>query len=384
MILALTLAATAATATAVAFNYTSSSVKMGSKTLDLLKARNIAEAGMNIAYNQLRSDITLASSQSSWPSVNFDGGSYVVTPTLFPNNQIILASVGTFRGTDARVRMDLRYYPSAQVSTGDGGSSGGSIYGPYVFTNVLYISGTCDWAGCGTFDGGAAYVNGAISMKGSASWGNSSGSLYVASSTSVACQGAAAINATTIKAPSIGSKGITGTKIVGAVATPILPAIELSPFYEVARQNHQVVSNTVSIPNGFTPPGGVLWCEGSLKFKGTATGCFIATAGVSMEAGADVYPSNPNWPTIYVKTGGCSFTGQANTHGFVFSGGDVKFTGGGALMGGPVIIIGNLSKGGNSDMTDAIPASGFVITPPVVNPQQYSNTVQRLVVIGWQ
>lgn len=35
-------------------------------------------------------------------------------------------------------------------------------------------------------------------------------------------------------------------------------------------------------------------------------------------------------------------------------------------------------------MIDLVPAGGFVITPPVVNPQQYSNTVQRLVIIGWQ
>jgi hypothetical protein len=62
----------------------------------------------------------------------------------------------------------------------------------------------------------------------------------------------------------------------------------------------------------------------------------------------------------------------------------VKFTGGGALQGGPVIIMGNLQKGGNSDMTDLIPGSGFSILPPVVNPQQVSNTVYRLVVTGWQ
>lgn len=87
-----------------------------------------------------------------------------------------------------------------------------------------------------------------------------------------------------------------------------------------------------------------------------------------MEAGALVTPGNPNWPTIYNKSGDVSFTGQAETYGFVYSEGDVKFTGGGSLQGGPVIIKGNLQKGGNSDMTDLIPSSGFTIIPPVVSP----------------
>jgi hypothetical protein len=162
-----------------------------------------------------------------------------------------------------------------------------------------------------------------------------------------------------------------------------LPTVELSPFYEVAKQNKMVKTGTVSVASGTTPPGGVMWCEGSLDFKGTATGCFIATAGITMEAGADVYPYNTAWPTIYNKTGDISFTGQAETHGFVYAGGDVKFTGGGALQGGPVIIMGSLRKGGNSDMTDLIPSGGYKIVPPVVNPQQYTNSPIRLVIIGW-
>jgi hypothetical protein len=158
----------------------------------------------------------------------------------------------------------------------------------------------------------------------------------------------------------------------------------LSTFYQVALNNNEVKTGSFSVPSGYAPAGGVLWCDGTLNFKGPATGCFIATAGVTMQAGADVWPSNANWPTIYNKAGDVSFTGQAETHGFVYCGGDVKFTGGGALQGGPVIIKGNLKKGGNSDMTDLISSSGFVLTPPVVNPQQYSNTVARLVITGFQ
>jgi hypothetical protein len=283
--------------------------------------------------------------------------------------------------------VDLRYYPPQPIPYGGGGGAGGTIYGPYVFTNALYIGGNCSWKGCGTFSGGSVYVNGEIDLGGNGTWTRGTGTLIVASSTRIATSGSGEITCTTAIAPDIYEKksgGIIGNKIERPVPPPPLPTIELSPFFEIAKQNGQVKTGSVSIASGFSPAGGVFWCEGSLNFKGTATGCFIATAGVTMQAGADVWPLNSSWPTLYNKSGDCSFTGQAETHGFVYCGGDVKFTGGGALQGGPVIIMGNLQKGGNSDMTDLIPGSGFSILPPVVNPQQVSNTVYRLVVTGWQ
>jgi hypothetical protein len=252
----------------------------------------------------------------------------------------------------------------------------------------LYIGGTCDWKGCGTFSGGNVYVGGLIDLGGNGTWTKpAGGTLNILSATKIATSGSAEITCTTAKAPEIYQKkagGIVGTTTEGPVTAPALPAIELSPFYELARQNGELKSGTFVVPAGYAPAGGVLWCDGALDFKGTATGCFIATAGVTMEAGADVWPANTNWPTLYNKSGDIRFTGQAETHGFVYAGGDVKFTGGGALQGGPVIIKGSLKKGGNSDMTDMIPGSGYVISPPVVNPQQVSNTVARLVITGWQ
>jgi len=375
LILALTLTVIAATAAGTAYYYAASQAQMNRNSTNILQARAVAEAGLNLAYNQLRANIALTNNPNPWPWTNFGNGQYMVTPTMTASNLITLVSVGQFNGAQTQVRMNLQYYPAQQ--------SGSSLYGPYVFNYVLYIGGNCSWAGCGTFNGGSIYVNGPISLTGSASWGNSTGTLTVASSTSVGTQGAATIKATTITAPSISGKGVSGTEIIGKVAAPTLPSIELSPFYQIAAQNGQVKTGSISVANGFTPPGGVLWCVGSLDFKGTATGCFIATAGVSLEASAAVYPVNTNWPTIYNQTGNINFAGQANTYGFVYTGGNVQFAGGGAMQGGPVIIMGNLNKAGNSTMTANIPNAGFLITPPIVNSQQSSNTLQRLVITGW-
>ena len=387
LILALTLVAVVATASASAYFYVANQAKAGSMQINLLKARSIAESGLTIAYNQARANTALLTSPNAWPWASFDGGQYMVTATSVSTNLITMISIGTYNGVQSQARIDLHYYPSTQVTVSPSGSSGGTIYGPYTFTNVLFVGGTLSWKGCGTLSGGNVYVNGLISLGGNGTWQQGTGTLTVCSSTEIDTSGSGEITCTSAKAPVISQKksdGIVGTTIIGSVLTPTLPSIELSPFYQTACNNHQVVTGSVSVADGTTPPGGVLWCEGTLDFKGTATGCFISTLGVSMEAGADVHPYTNCWPTIYNKAGDVSFTGQANTYGFVYTGGNVEFTGGGALQGGPVIILGSLTKAGNSDMTDAIPASGFQIIPPVVNAQQTSNTAQRLVVTGWQ
>jgi hypothetical protein len=95
------------------------------------------------------------------------------------------------------------------------------------------------------------------------------------------------------------SDGNTGALVISSVSAPILPEIELSPFYQHAYKNGQVKKGHFSVPSGYVPVGGILWCDGTLDFKGKATGCFIATAGITLEAGAEVKPINPNWPTIY-------------------------------------------------------------------------------------
>ena len=176
---------------------------------------------------------------------------------------------------------------------------------------------------------------------------------------------------------------MTGQQIIGSVQPPKLPQIELGPFFEIARQNQQVKTNA-AYPVTTSPQGGVLWCEGGFDFKGDVTGCFISSGHISMEAGAVIRSYTNAWPTIYVKSGGAEFVGQATIYGFTWVGGDLKFTGGGNIYYGPVFVTGLLNKGGNSDMKWFIPSSGYVISPPRVSPQQYTNTLQRLVVTGWQ
>jgi hypothetical protein len=387
LILALVLIFAVSAGAAIVYEYTANQARMSKKTIDMLKARSIAESGINITYAKLKNDISKLNN-GNWAEESFDGGKYNIHLNIIASNRMSLISIGNYNGVESKVRADLRYYPSEEIMVNPSSTTVGTIYGPYIYNHSLYVGGTCTWRGRGTFGGGNVYVNGLIDLGGNGTWVKSSGStLKIYSSTKINTFGSGEIVCDSVIAPEITQKksdGIIGALVISSVSAPVLPEIELSPFYQHAYKNGQVKTGNFSVPSGYVPVGGILWCDGTLDFKGKVTGCFIATAGITLEAGAEVKPINPNWPTLYNKAGDINFTGQAETYGFIYTGGNVKFAGGGAMQDGPVIIKGNLEKRGNSDMIDNIPSTGFVIIPPVVNPQQISNTVERLVITGWQ
>ena len=411
MILALTLVAAVATASATAYFYVANQAKAGTKSINLLKARSIAESGLTIAYNQARANIALVNSQDSWPWTNFDGGQYMVAPTTVASNLISLIATGQFNGVQAQARMDLHYYPSTTSSSGGGGGSGGSLNGPYNYTNVLYVGGNCSWSGSPTFNGGCAFINGTFTASGSGSWGKTTNLLVFACTGALSMSGSGTLNADTVMTPSIsmtgscdinantvvlstvssysitGSGHLNGTKVAGTVPVSAPPSIELSPFYTIACQNHQVFTNySYSGSVGYSPPGGVLYNVGVLNISGSGTfkGCFISEGGISI-SGSGTYNAYTNsWPTFYNRSGSFTMSGSGNTSGFVYSGGALTCSGSGDILDGPVIVASTLTWSGSGKLKLGIPTTGFVVTPPVVNAQQTTNTAQRLVVTGWQ
>ena len=76
-------------------------------TRDHLKARAIAESGINEAYNRLKYDFSLAGEPTNFPPTAFGGGAYDVTVTLIGTNIARLDSIGTCGRSTARVTVDL-------------------------------------------------------------------------------------------------------------------------------------------------------------------------------------------------------------------------------------------------------------------------------------
>jgi hypothetical protein len=202
LILALIMTSAIVTTTGVIYTFSSNQVHQSKKTVDLIQARAISESGIGICYASLKSDITAINRPDDplWATTSFDGGSFQVTPSIVASNAIVLTSMGTFRNAKSKNTVNLRYYPSCQIAINNGKSSGDTIYGPYVFNHALYVGGTCDWRGGGTFSGGNVYVNGQIDLGGNGSWTKGIGTLNVYSSTKVTTSGSADLDCTSVMA----------------------------------------------------------------------------------------------------------------------------------------------------------------------------------------
>ena len=93
LILALVLVCAASTGATIIYNYSANQAYMAKRTLDLLKARSIAESGIIIAYSKLKNDISL-SYNNSWTKEEFDEGTYQIIPNIITSNRITLLSIG--------------------------------------------------------------------------------------------------------------------------------------------------------------------------------------------------------------------------------------------------------------------------------------------------
>ena len=79
---------------------------------DFIRAKAIAEAGINEAYSRLVSDFSIVEQPSAFALTEFEGGSYHVAPRPLTDRTAILTSTGRFGAAEARVAVDLRHVRS--------------------------------------------------------------------------------------------------------------------------------------------------------------------------------------------------------------------------------------------------------------------------------
>ncbi len=220
-------------------------------TRDMLKARMIAESGLNKAYHTIKDDFSKAKGYTL--AENFSDGAYKVTSKTFQGvnaNRAQLTATGVCGMGSVIVGADLENIPLI-ISNGDGDDT-------YYSTDFdLLTGGELDLKGNFGAHVNNIHANGSADLKGSAA----------VDATIISSSG----SATWFKKPA------NVTLLSNQPAREIFPAAlqaAINAFIDFATANGAVYASGSTIP--YAPPGGVAVCTGSSNgWNGNGTGCFI-------------------------------------------------------------------------------------------------------------
>jgi hypothetical protein len=360
------------------YGYSSQQVFTTVRNRDFLKAKVIAEAGANLAYNKVRYSFANLADASLFPETAFGGGTYDVTFTSSGTNQARLVSVGRCGTAEARVSADLFNQARQNISWLKDNRS----FDPAIFTNYAVLAGgKIDWGGGGTItNGGKVRANNKIEMVGGGDFYGSN--LKVYSSQQIYIQGSSTIQGDAF-APSFAGKvdRIYGTKTVEQVPNITIPIIDLTPFYQKALENNEVKNGNFTLSANYTPAGGVLWVNGNFKISnGSVAGCIIATGDIDSSTSRTLSSVN-GYPVLISRDGSIKITSTPTINGLVYTrSGSVMWTGGGQLT-GSIISAGNIDKGGGSDLI-----VNFNPAPPQIPyvPAADTNRSDYVIITAWQ
>lgn len=322
------------------------------RTRDFLMAKITAEAGVNDAYQKVKSDFRALSVSGS-----LNNGTYSATVSITTNLTGRITSVGRCGLAEATVTATVRNYQTT------GGTDA-------AFNYAILCGGVLDTSGSMTINnGGKVHSNGAFGMSGS----GVITSPNVSSSTSMKFTGSSQINGNAT-APSFsftGTSKVTGTKTTASVPTVQIPTLSISNYYAIAQANGQVFSGRQSWSSGYTPRGGVVWVDGDISISGSSasTGCFICTGDFKM-SGSGSLNQVSNYPAVISTVGNVNFTGSGVIEGLVYA------PVGKIDLSGSTSFTGSLICGGKFNVTGSGGIVNYLYSGPT--------TVQdRVVITAW-
>ncbi len=327
---------------------------------DMLKARMIAESGLNKAYNQLKENIGQIQGYSL--KEDLDDGSYRVTSKTFQgmSHRSQLTSVGVCGKGTAVVAVDLESVQSLAGGDNNGDDDFQSL--PY----DLLVGGTLGITGAFRANVYEIHANGDVSIN---KQSNVSGTVTISSSGDVTW-----------------GNGKKDTPPNGVVLRPNQPQRTISPaelqaaverFIAYAESNGAVYSSAGAIPAN--PPGGVALYTGTggLMLHGSYNATIIALSGdvtVNAQArlnGPDGYPA-----LIVLSPNQVRFNGGAVIHGAVLlPNAPLRFNGTAAIH-GAVLVGQNVLGNGTADLYAGDPGQGFNLPP---NP----SVSDKLIITAW-
>lgn len=341
---------------------------------DYVKAQMIAEAGANQAYNVMKTNFAARLDPNNFPATDFDGGRYDATVESVSSNKASITSTGLYGSATAMVKVDIQNFPSIT-------SNGAPVQGVDPFGFSVLSGGDLGWAGNSDMEmsNGWLHCNGAYSAN-----GNNIVRGNVASHIGITMIGGATITGYG-NAPSISGGSIAHPNLGGVPLVPV-PSIDLTPYYNAALANKQVYSSGKSISGTVTPPGGIMWVNGSMTVgNGTFTGCFIATGGIELQTTSTdsiTFKKVNQYPVLASRDGSITIK-QAKL--FSFEGliycktGSFDKQGNGDVYGvGSIIAAGNVTKNGGW--------SGLIYSDPTPIPPGGSNVSSRdkVIIMAWQ
>lgn len=321
------------------------------RTRDYIKAQMNAESGVNDAYNVLKTNFMAGATSGSFPLVTFtnNGGTYDpdVTYPAGTSNLATITCVGTYGASKAVSKADVRNFPIPTTNAPP------PLTNPYAFG--VFCGGYMSYSGSSQFKGGA-HINNYLYANGNANWGTPTNPIYLECA---GPQGFSANNGTiygTVKAPAISFGGTISDSVVASVPTIGLPSVDLTPYYNIAMANTQVVNGSVTVKKNEVwgnIPGGVVWINGNLTVNGggsvTCTGCVIVTGSILINGTFNGVPVN-SMPTLVSRDSTVEINGSHNIQGLVYSNGDMRFNGAGQIV-GEIMAGGNLIFNGSSSVS---------------------------------
>jgi hypothetical protein len=222
---------------------------------------------------------------------------------------------------------------------------------PAAFDYGIVCGGTFAMGGSGGVTSNLKlHANGALSVS-----GNAGAALDITSSTSIAVGNNKTVFGS-VKAPVLDISAqatVTGTKTVAAVPLVEIPDLDLSAYYDTALVYGQVYTGIFTNAN-YTPPGGVVWVNGDVKFSGGPgthfNGTIIATGEITNISGQVDVNGPPGGLAVASLSGDIKITTSGTIDGLIYcKAGNYSQTANGYLT-GQLVVKGNISKGGVSDV----------------------------------
>jgi hypothetical protein len=318
-----------------------------------LKAKLIAESGLNTAYQLLKTDFSRADGLRL--ESTFGAGNYVVTSIPDPASprRFQLISQGTCGKLGKfKVAADVE---NRQVTTTVSGPA--DLFFPFDF-DVL-VGGIMDLTGNFNADVETIHANGNITSKGSSSL----------ETTLITSAG----KVTLFK--------FTGPNTVLQYQPPVdvrpaelTAAIDALKAY--AEKNGAKYADSADIPAN--PPGGVAWCTSDgARWIGSGTGCFIFEGDASLQGGGrrEITSVNGFPAVIVLGTGEVKINAQTIVNGAILVPNGSIFLVGTAEFHGPVLV-GQSFKGSGTAELFSSGAQGFSLPPNVT-------TTDNVIITAW-